>query len=115
MIRGLGAIAVTGAAQPIFALAKPEVPLPIVTNLVLTPPSRWNGSECLPVELTNEEQKARVSGGGGGNRPGHAIVHREFLEGTIEVDVGAELRQRRTRCARLRGIGFPYQRRSSEL
>ncbi len=92
LIRGFGAAAVAAAVMSGRAQAKPMVPQPIATNLVVTGRGGWNGRDCLSVELTDDEQKRRLAqGAGGGNRPAYAIVHRDFTAGVIEVDIGAEL------------------------
>ena len=92
LIQGVGATAVAAVALPVGARAESMVPQPIATNLVIASRSQWNGRDCLAVELTDDEQKARLLQGiGGGNRPSFAIVHPDFTDGAIEVEVGAEL------------------------
>ena len=92
LIRAVGAAAVAAVAMPVGVRAESRVPPPIATNLVVATPSQWNGRDCLAVELTDDEQKARLLQGiGGGNRPSFAIVHPDFTDGAIEVEVGAEL------------------------
>jgi len=79
------------AALPFGARAQSVIPPSLATNLVLAAPGRWNGRDCLVVELTDDEQKIRLQGDGGGNRPSYVIVQRDFTDGVIEVDIGAEL------------------------
>jgi hypothetical protein len=86
LIQGAAAVAL-----PFPAHAGAVVPQPLATNLVVASPGRWQGRDCLAVELTDEEQKLRLSTQGGGNRPSFAIVARDFTDGTIEVEIGAEL------------------------
>jgi hypothetical protein len=91
LIQGVGATAIAAVGMPLHARAGSVFPQPITTNLVSATRSHWNGRDCLAVELTDDEQKLRLQGGGGGNNPSFAIVHRDFTDGAIEVDVGAEL------------------------
>jgi hypothetical protein len=92
LIQGIGAAAVSAVAMPVGVRAESVVPQPIAVNLVIATRGHWNGRDCLSVELTDDEQKERLrQGAGGGNRPSFAIVHRDFANGAIEVDVGAEL------------------------
>jgi len=91
LIQGVGATVIGTVGMPLSALAGSVAPQPIATNLVSAARSHWNGRDCLAVELTDDEQKVRLQGGGGGNNPSFAIVHRDFTDGAIEVDVGAEL------------------------
>jgi hypothetical protein len=64
----------------------------LALNLVAATPARWNGRDCLSVELTDDEQQQRLRQGiGGGNRPSFTIVHPDFANGVIEVEIGAEL------------------------
>lgn len=92
LIQGAGAATIAAGAMPVRARAEPDVPQPLATNLVSATPGRWNGRDCLAVELTDDEQRGRLSQGtAGGNRPSFAIVHRDFADGVIEVDIGAEL------------------------
>jgi hypothetical protein len=57
----------------------------------MTSRQRWNGFDCLAMQLTDEEQKRRLETTGGGNRPSIAIVGEDFTDGTIEVAIGGEL------------------------
>ena len=52
---------------------------------------RWNGRDCLALELTDDEQSGRLNKTRSGNGPSFAIVHRDFTDGVIEADIGAEL------------------------
>jgi hypothetical protein len=73
------------------ARAQAVLPQPLATNLVMTSRQRWNGFDCLAMQLTDEEQKRRLETTGGGNRPSIAIVGEDFTDGTIEVAIGGEL------------------------
>ena len=80
------------SAVPFAAWAGTGAPQPLATNLVVAVQSRWNGRDCLAIELTDEEQKRRLAeGAGGGNRPSIAIVGSDFSDGVIEALIGAEL------------------------
>jgi hypothetical protein len=68
-----------------------EVPRPIAANLVTAAPARWNGHDCLAVELTPAEQALRLGTQGGGNRPSIAVVAPAFANGAIEAWVAGEL------------------------
>jgi hypothetical protein len=97
----------TTAALPFGARAETVIPPSLATNLVLASPGHWNGRDCLVVELTDDEQKIRLQGDGGGNRPSFVVVHRDFVDGAIEVDIGAELTGRGTPTDRaFAGLSF---------
>src|SRR5262249_8184161 len=83
--------ACAGATVSFAARSEPAVPRPFATNLVATGEHSWNGQPCLAVELTDEEQKLRLQGPGGGNRPSIATIHDDFADGIVEVTLGAEL------------------------
>jgi len=83
--------AIAAAALPLPARAGGAVPEPVGTNLVVATAAHWQGRDCLAVELTDEEQRLRLSTQGGGNRPSFAIVAGAFTDGVIEVEIGAEL------------------------
>jgi hypothetical protein len=85
-IQGLAA-----AAMPMPVHAGTVVPQPLATNLVVATPGRWQGRDCLAVELTDDEQKIRLTTQGGGNRPSFAIVAEDFTDGVLEVEIGSEL------------------------
>jgi hypothetical protein len=86
------AVTILGAvAMPAGSRAESAVPQPIATNLVTASPRRWNGRDCLALELTDDEQAGRLNKTRSGNGPSFAIVHRDFTEGAVEADVGAEL------------------------
>ena len=106
-IRRLGAIAVAGAVAPVGAAAEAGVPQPIVDNLVNVARGRWNGRDCLAVELTDEEQQGRLANTRTSNGPSYAIVHRSFDAGVIEADVGAELNRKGAPDAR-GFVGFAF-------
>src|SRR5204862_613876 len=78
-------------ALPLPARAGAAVPQPIASNLVVATPGHWQGRDCLVVELTDAEQKVRLTTQGGGNRPSFAIVANDFTDGVLEVEIGAEL------------------------
>jgi hypothetical protein len=78
-------------ALPFPAFAGAAVPQPIDSHLVVATPGHWQGRDCLAVELTDAEQKLRLNTQGGGNRPSFAIVARDFTDGAVEVEIGAEL------------------------
>src|SRR5262245_26685647 len=80
-----------GAAVSSAVRSEPALPQPLTTNLVTTAARAWNGHDCLAVELTDDEQKLRLQGPGGGNRPSIALVHDGFADGILEVTMGAEL------------------------
>ena len=77
--------------MPIRARAEADVPQSIVNSLVKVARQHWNGRDCLSVELTDEEQRGRLTKTRTSNGPSYAIVHRSFSAGVIESDVGAEL------------------------
>jgi Domain of Unknown Function (DUF1080) len=79
------------AALPLPASAGAAVPQPIDIHLVVATQVRWQDRDCLAIELTDAEQRLRLTTQGGGNRPSFAIVARDFTDGTIEVEIGAEL------------------------
>src|SRR5262245_40655729 len=86
----IGALA---ASLPLRGRAQSSaIPAAIALNLVAAKSAHWNDRECLAVELTNDEQRQRLLQGiGGGNRPSFAIVHPDFTDGVLEVEIGAEL------------------------
>jgi hypothetical protein len=67
------------------------VPQPLATNLVVAAPAHWQGRECLAVELSEAEQRGRLDRTRAANAPSYAIVARDFTDGIIEVEIGAEL------------------------
>jgi hypothetical protein len=86
------AVTVLGAvAMPAGSRAESAVPQPIATNLVTASPRRWNGRNCLALELTDDGQAGRLNKTRSGNGPSFAIVHRDFTAGAVEADIGAEL------------------------
>jgi hypothetical protein len=76
---------------PPLSWAEAAVPQPLATNLVTASPRHWNGRDCLSLELSDDEQAGRLDKTRSGNGPSFAIVHRDFTDGTIEADIGAEL------------------------
>ncbi len=83
--------AAAATALPLPARAGTVVPRPLATNLVVARPSRWQGRDCLAVELSDDEQRGRLEGTRAANAPSYAIVARDFTDGVIEVEIGAEL------------------------
>ena len=67
------------------------VPQPIATNLVVASRRHWNGRDCLSVELFAADRQGRLRRARSPNAPSSAVVHRDFADGVIEVDIGAEL------------------------
>jgi hypothetical protein len=90
LIRG-SATALGTVVLPAPGWAEAAVPQPLATNLVTTSPRRWNGRDCLSLELTDDEQAGRLDKTRSGNGPSFAIVHRDFTDGIIEAAIGAEL------------------------
>jgi hypothetical protein len=90
LLRGCVATALS-AVMPAPGRAEGEVPRPIATNLVVASRRRWNGRDCLSVELAEDEQEGRLRKTRSANAPSFAVVHRGFADGVIEVDIGAEL------------------------
>jgi hypothetical protein len=85
-------IGALGALPLALEVAHADVPQPAATNLVTAMPTRWNGHDCLAVELTDAEQALRLDmGQGGGNRPSMAVVAGAFADGVIEAWVAGEL------------------------
>src|SRR5258708_573902 len=85
------AAAALGAVIPQGSQAEAAVPQPIAVNLVTASQRHWNGRDCLALELTDDEQQGRLNKTRSGNGPSFAIVHRDFTDGAIEADIGAEL------------------------
>jgi len=90
LIRGSAATLGTVVLPPL-SWAEAAVPQPLATNLVTASPRHWNGRDCLSLELSDDEQAGRLDKTRSGNGPSFAIVHRDFTDGTIEADIGAEL------------------------
>jgi hypothetical protein len=92
--RGLiqGSAATLGAVVlPARSRAEAAAPQPISTNLVTASRRHWNGRDCLALELTDDEQAGRLDKTRSSNGPSFAIVSRDFTNGLIEADIGAEL------------------------
>ena len=83
--------AATAMVMPARSRAEGVVPQPIAVNLVVATRRRWNGRDCLSVELAEDEQEGRLQKTRSPNAPSFAVVHRDFADGVIEVDIGAEL------------------------
>jgi len=102
LIQGLAAL-----AAPWPARAEASVPDVLALNQVTARRATWNGRECLAVELTDAEQQARLSKTANPNGPSFAIAARDFTDGVIEVEVGAELTGRGAPDDRgFAGLGF---------
>ena len=86
LIGGLAAL-----AAPVPAPAEAGLPRLLDANLVSVQPRHWNGRDCLAVELTDDEQQGRLRGTRSPNAPSFAIVARDFADGVLEIDIGAEL------------------------
>jgi hypothetical protein len=91
LIQASGAAALATVVMPAGGRAEAAVPQPIAANLVTASQRHWNGRDCLALELTDDEQRGRLNKTRSGNGPSFAIVHRDFTDGTIEADIGAEL------------------------
>jgi hypothetical protein len=91
LIQGSAAAAMGAVVMPALSRAESAVPQPIATNLVTAARRHWNGRDCLSLELTDDEQRGRLDKTRSGNGPSFAIVHRDFTDGAIEADIGAEL------------------------
>jgi hypothetical protein len=91
LIRGSAATTLGTVVLPPLGWAEAVVPQPLATNLVTASPRHWNGRDCLSLELTDDEQAGRLDKTRSSNGPSFAIVHRDFTDGTIEADIGAEL------------------------
>ena len=91
LIQGSAATVVGSVVMPAGSRAEAAIPQPIATNLVTASRRQWNGRDCLALELTDDEQAGRLNKTRSGNGPSFAIVHRDFTDGVIEADIGAEL------------------------
>jgi hypothetical protein len=91
LIQGSAAATMGAVVMPALSRAEAAVPQPIATNLVTAARRHWNGRDCLSLELTDDEQRGRLDKTRSGNGPSFAIVHRDFTDGAIEAEVGAEL------------------------
>ena len=110
LLRGCAATALS-AVMPAPGRAEGEVPQPIATNLVVASRRRWNGRDCLSVELAEDEQEGRLRKTRSANAPSFAVVHRGFADGVIEVDIGAELTGKGAPDARgFAGLSFHIDR-----
>jgi len=100
-----GAAAAASLPWPVHAGT--VVPQPLAANLVVAAPGRWQGRECLAVELSEAEQRGRLDRTRAANAPSYAIVARDFANGVIEVEIGAELTGRGGADARgFAGLAF---------
>ena len=91
LIQGSAATALGAVVLAAGSRAEAAVPQPIAANLVTTSRRSWNGRDCLALELTDDEQKGRLDKTRSGNGPSFAIAHRDFTDGVLEADIGAEL------------------------
>jgi hypothetical protein len=91
LMRGSAATGLGAVVLPSPGRTEAAVPQPLLTNLVRASVRHWNGHDCLSLELTDTEQAGRLDKTRSGNGPSFAIVHRDFTDGTIEADIGAEL------------------------
>jgi hypothetical protein len=91
LIQGSAAAAMGAVVMPAPSRAESAVPQPIATNLVTASPRHWNGRDCLALDLTDDEQAGRLNKTRSGNGPSFAIARRDFTDGVIEADIGAEL------------------------
>src|ERR1700676_4214123 len=91
LIQGSAAATMGAVVMPALSRAEAAVPQPIATNLVMAARRHWNGRECLSLELPDNEQRGRLDKTRSGNGPSFAIAHRDFTDGAIEAEVGAEL------------------------
>jgi hypothetical protein len=89
ILAGLGGIA--GARA--LAAGADRAPDVLATNLVDAAPTSWNEKHSLAVELTEAYQAKLLAAGVGpdANGPSYVTVLPAFTDGTIEVDVAAEL------------------------
>jgi hypothetical protein len=111
LIQGLAATAMGTAVLPPRSNAEAAVPQPLATNLVVASRGKWNGRDCLAVELAQDEQEGRLRKTRSPNAPSFAVVHRDFADGVIEVDIGAELTGKGAPDARgFAGLSFHIDR-----
>src|ERR1044072_7372489 len=74
-----------GASLLPLAPAQAAVPEPTAINLVTATPAKWDGHDCLAVELTAAEQALRLTTQCGGNRPSLPIVAPAIAAGGLEA------------------------------
>lgn len=86
---GLGSSLAVAGRGTTFAQATSAVPEVFTANLVRATSTTWLSRPCVSLEFTDEQQ-ARALASPGGNPPTYAIVHRDFSEGVIEVDIAGE-------------------------
>src|SRR5260370_31368661 len=91
LIQGSAATALGAVFLSAGSRAEAAVPQPLAAKRVATSRRSWNGRDCLALELTDDEQKGRLDKTRSGNGPSFAIAHRDFTDGVIEADIGAEL------------------------
>jgi hypothetical protein len=89
-IFGFGSSLALAGRGTTFAQAAPLVPEVLTANFVRATSTTWQSRPCVALEFTDEQQ-ARALAAPGGNPPTYAIVHRDFSDGVIEVDIAAEL------------------------
>jgi hypothetical protein len=111
VLQGAAATAIGAVVVPAASRAEAVVPQPIITNLVVASRRHWNGRDCLSVELAEDEQEGRLLKTRSANAPSFAVVHRDFSDGVIEVDIGAELTGKGAPDARgFAGLSFHIDR-----
>ena len=111
LLQGSAATAMGAVVMPARSRAEGMVPQPIAVNLVVASRRRWNGRDCLSVELAEDEQDGRLQKTRSPNAPSFAVVHRDFADGVIEVDIGAELTGKGAPDARgFAGLSFHIDR-----
>jgi hypothetical protein len=105
------AAAMGGVVMPARSRAEAAVPQPLATNLVVASRRHWNGRDCLSIVLADEEQEGRLLKTRSPNAPSFAVMHRDFADGVIEVDIGAELTGKGAPDARgFAGLSFHIDR-----
>jgi hypothetical protein len=105
------AAAMGGGVMPARSRAEAAVPQPLATNLVVASRRHWNGRDCLSIVLADEEQEGRLLKTRSPNAPSFAVMHRDFADGVIEVDIGAELTGKGAPDARgFAGLSFHIDR-----
>ena len=111
LLQGIALTAIGAAVVPARGRAEAAVPQPIATNLVVASRRHWKGRDCLSIELADDEQEGRLLKTRSANAPSFAVVHRDFADGVIEVDIGAELTGKGAPDARgFAGLSFHIDR-----
>ena len=111
LLKGFATTATGAVVVPARGWAEAAVPQPIATNLVVASRRHWNGRDCLSIELADDEQEGRLLKTRSSNAPSFAVVHRDFSDGVIQVDIGAELTGKGAPDARgFAGLSFHIDR-----